>query len=258
MALSKLIKGLKSELLITATHEAWLSRNSNVELSEEVAEFVRSELLAKQRKRSQTWSSSSLGYCERKHVYQYMGAEKERGPDSDLANIFIHGTWTHLKWQAMGFMAGWLGQAEVPCAMPEVNYTGTIDGILADGVSGWELKSINARGFRYILDRGVKEEHKRQIMGYMLATGLRKWSVVYEEKDTQQWKEFVVDYDEALAASVLDEMSRLNHAVATRTLPVMQPDCIEKKNSTYKQCAYRDQCATGKWPGPTLTIRRKS
>jgi hypothetical protein len=109
-----------------------------------------------------------------------------------------------------------------------------------------------------VLDNGVKTEHKRQIHGYMLATGLRKWSVIYEEKDTQEYKEFIYDYDEALAASVLDELAQLNHAVATRTLPVMQPDCIEKKNTTYKQCAYRDQCATGKWPGPTLTIRRKS
>jgi len=258
MALSKLVKARKSELIVTPVHEAWLAQNSNVELRDEVADFVRNELLAKQRKRSQTWSSSSLGYCERKHVYQYMGAAKERQPDSDLANIFIHGTWTHLKWQAMGFMATWLGQAEVPCAIPELGYTGTIDGILADGETGWELKSINERGFKFVLQDGIKLEHKRQITGYMLATGLRRWSVIYEEKNTQEYKEFVYEYDETLADSVRDELARLNQHVATRTLPVMLPDCAEKKNSTYKQCAYRDLCATDRWPGPTLTIRRKS
>jgi hypothetical protein len=78
MGLSKLIKGMKNELLVTPIHERGWAVNSNVELNEEVAEFVRSELLAKQRKRSQTWSSSSLGYCQRKHVYQYIGAEGAR------------------------------------------------------------------------------------------------------------------------------------------------------------------------------------
>jgi hypothetical protein len=257
MGLNKLIKGMKTNLLVTPLHEQWLAQNSNVELNDHVADFVRGELVAKQRKRSATWSSSSLGYCERKHVYQYLGAPRERGVDTDLAAIFQHGTWTHLKWQAAGFMAGWLGQAEVPCAIPELGYTGTIDGILIPELkAGWELKSINARGFQFILAKGVDLKHQRQITGYMLATGLRLWSVVYEEKNTQQWKEHVVEFNEDMAESVLDELTRLNTHVRERELPAMQPGCVTKSTSEYRQCPYRDQCGAGRWPNPKLVIKR--
>jgi hypothetical protein len=257
MGLNKLIKAMKTELLVTPLHEQWLGRNSNVELSDDVADFVRSELVAKQRKRSATWSSSSLGYCERKHVYQYLGVARERGVDSDLASIFIHGTWTHLKWQAMGYMAGWLAQTEVPCEIPSLHYTGTIDGILIPELeAGWELKSINARGFQRVLSYGVDEKHQRQIHGYMLATGLKKWSVVYEEKNTQQYKEFVVTFDHEMADSVVAELGRLNAAVQDRALPPQLPGCTTRSSSEFKQCPFRDRCMEGSWPHQKLVIRR--
>lgn len=255
MGLSRLIKSMKTELLVTPRHELWLAQNSNVELDEAVADFIRGELIAKQRKRSQTWSSSSLGYCQRKHVYQYLGMPRERGVDSDLANIFIHGTWTHLKWQAMGFMANWLAQAEVPCAIPELHYTGTIDGILTTG-EGWELKSINARGFRWVLDKGVNDKHLLQIHGYMLATGIRRWCVIYEEKDTQQYKEFVIDFDPVIAEIVEMELATLNTHVTERELPEQLSGCVAKKTSEYKQCPYRDRCDAGGWPVPKLVIKK--
>src|SRR5437764_9887189 len=154
MGLTQMIKASKSGLLVTPVHEVFLASTSNVELSEEVAEFVKRELTAKQRDRTQTWSSSSLGGCQRKHVLKFEGATPERGVTTDLSAIFHHGTWTHLKWQAMGYQAGWLGQTEVPCAIAEYGLTGTIDGILHPslGEAGWELKSINERGYRYVLN----------------------------------------------------------------------------------------------------------
>lgn len=256
MGLSKLVKAMKTDLLVTPLHEQWLATHSNVELTDDVAEFVRSELVSKQRKRSTTWSSSSLGYCARKHVYQYMGAPRERGVDADLASIFIHGTWTHLKWQASGKLAGWLGPTEVSCAITELNYTGTIDGILASGIAGWEFKSINKRGFDYVLSHGPKHEHLLQITGYMLATGLRLWSLMYECKDDQQYKEFVVRFDPELAAAVENELRALNTAVQTSTLPAMLPGCVTKTGSEYRNCAYRDRCATNVWPASKLIVKK--
>lgn len=255
MGLAKLIKSMKSELLVTPIHEAWLGQNSNVELNDEVAAWVAREVQAKQRKRSATWSSSSLGYCQRKHIYQFLGVPRERGVNTDLASIFLHGTWTHIKWQTMGFMAGWLAATEVSCAIPGLNYTGTIDGILTTG-DGWEFKSINSRGFKWVCDKGPKEEHIRQIYGYMLATNIRRWSLIYENKDNQEYREFVIVFDEAKAAEVLAELVALNKAVETKTLPPMLPGCTTKSTSEYRQCPFRDTCGEGRWPRRKLVINR--
>lgn len=258
MGLNNLIKATKRELLVTPLHEAWLMANSNVELDDDIARWVARELIAKQRNRTQTWSSSSLGSCQRKHIYQYLGAPLERGVTSELSAIFQHGTWTHLKWQASGYMAGWLAQTEVFCSMPEFGFTGTIDGILTDG-SGWELKSINNRGFTFVLRDGPKHEHLKQIHGYMLATGIRVWSLMYENKDTQDYKEFVVHFDDAIAMEVELELQALNTAVVTQTLPPMLPGCIAKTSAQYRSCPFQKQCEESRWPNRnTLRIRKSS
>jgi hypothetical protein len=256
MSLAQMLKKASSDLLVTPKHEEFLRSNSNVELDEQVAEFVRNELVAKQRYRGRSFSASSLGSCTRKQVFTYLDAKQERKPDSGAASIFIHGTWTHLKWQAMGFMAGWLGMAEVPVTIDSHNMKGTIDGILTTG-EGWELKSINARGYRAVIEFGPKPEHLKQIHGYMLATGIRVWSLIYEEKDTQVYKEFTVYYDPEIATQVMQELEMLNSAVADKTLPPMLATCIEKNGMTYRSCPYRDQCRSATWPR-RITITKNS
>lgn len=212
-----------------------------------MADFVRDELVARQRDRTRSFSASSLGHCRRAQLFQYLDVEVERNPSAAQASVFIHGTWTHLKWQAMGLEAGWLARTEVPVRMDEYTMLGTIDGILDTG-QGWELKSINKRGYRFVLDEGPKDEHLKQIHGYMLATGIHEWSLIYEEKDTQDYKEFVVEFDPRIATSVLSELTALNSAVQRRELLPMLDACVEKNGMTYRSCAYRDRCPEATWP----------
>jgi hypothetical protein len=247
MSLTTMLKKANSELLVTPRHEAFLRANSNVSLDEQVAEFVRDELMSKQRDRTKSFSASSLGHCTRQQMFQYLDAKIERKPNAQAASIFIHGTWTHLKWQAMGLQEGWLAATEVPVSLPELKMKGTIDGLLWNG-DGWELKSINARGYRFVIDSGPKPEHLKQIHGYMLATSIRRWSLIYEEKDTQDYKEFVVDFDPLIATEVISELQAMNQSVKDKQLPAMLPTCVAKNGMTYRSCAYRDQCGSATWP----------
>jgi hypothetical protein len=248
MGLNELIKASKRQLLVTPVHEQWLMSNPDVELSETVAQWVAKELVAKQRDRTRSWSASSLGGCQRKHIYTYLGVPRERGVSAATAAIFQHGTWTHLKWQSQGYMAGWLGQVEIPCELPEYNGKGTVDGALAQHEAGWELKSINARGYRFVLADGPKHEHLMQIHFYMLATGWRLWSLIYEEKDTQNYQEFVVPFDQNVALQVELELAALSEAVKTKTLPPMLPGCVKKSTAEYRQCPFRERCEASQWP----------
>jgi hypothetical protein len=260
MSLTRQLKDMKRGLLVSPLHEAYLSRPfaGNVLLDDKIAEFVKQQLMQPQRDRRLTWSASGLGSCERMRVLSWVGTAPAKDRfTSDTNNYFIHGTWTHLKWQSMGFDAGWLAEAEVSCSIPLMELTGTIDGILTTG-EGWELKSINSRGFRMIASDGPLEKHLLQIHAYMIATGIRTWSLVYEDKDTQQWREYVIPYDEGMGQEVMNELARLNAALATKTLPPVLPACQRKEGSAFKQCPHKDVCLDIKrWPAPArLRIAR--
>lgn len=252
MSLTRMLKDMQSGLLVSPKHEEYLSRElaGNVLLSDEIAQWVKEQLMSPQRDRSLTWSASGLGSCERQRVLSWVGVGKpvKMRFTSDTNNVFIHGTWTHLKWQTMGLDAGWLKEVEVSCSIPMMELTGTIDGILTTG-EGWELKSINERGFRMVSSDGPLEKHLLQIHAYMIATGIKTWSLIYEDKGTQQWREYVIPYDEEMGQQVMEELARLNASLATKTLPAVLDPCSRKEGATYRQCQFRDICLDiKKWP----------
>lgn len=254
MSLSKLIKATKAALPVTQVHEQYLARSSNVRVSEQVAQFVVSELTSPQRERRWTFSASARGTCQRQQVLKRLGYPGKEGFTTDQSAIFHHGTWVHLKWQAMGLDAGWLKEVEVPCRIDEYNVTGTIDGLLdpscTGGVDmGWELKSINSRGFRIVNESGPLLKHLLQVHCYMLATGIKAWSIVYEEKDSQQWKEFVVPEDPDLREQVILELKAVNAAYEMQKLPPMKSRCEEEEGVEFRSCPFRKTCPHMKeWP----------
>lgn len=250
MSLSKLIKAKQSPLLVTPLHEEALSRRKggDVELTVGVAEFVKTQLMAKQRDRTGAWSASSLGFCQRQQVYAFLGTEEERYPSSQTNAVFRQGTWIHLKWQADGFMEGWLVAAEVPMKYEPLNLRGTMDGLLTTG-EGLEIKSTNSRSFRFIMENGPDPKHLKQVHAYMLGLSLDTFSIIYESKDTQDWKEFVVPYAPATAQDVEDELRALQQAIDTKRLPRRLSACEERDGIAYRQCPFRERCLAGDgWP----------
>ncbi len=262
-SLKKLLKAHSgestSDLLVSPRFEQYLATHPNTLVDDTVAEFIKSELTTPQRNRRMTFSASSRGACAREQVFQFTSLRQVPKTNTSLYAIFHQGTFMHLKWQALLLDAGILNEVEMPCRWDEFNVTGTIDGggevtaghpLRADHDSfGWELKSINSRGFRWVIDTGPKFQHLLQIHTYMLATGKRLWSLVYENKDTQEWKEFVVHFDEEVAQKVREELAYLNDHVAQKRLPPILPDCIERKGP-FKNCGYAYACLEqDSWPG---------
>lgn len=233
---------LKPGLLVTPRHEQWLATNHNPVYSPKVLDFVQSQLSEKQRERRYTISASSLGSCKRAQVLRFVGSPGKDTFATTTISIFHQGAWTHLKWQAAGLSAGWLAQAEIVCQIPDLNLTGTIDGLL-DTKQGWEFKTANPRSYRQILAANKpKPEHLLQTHGYMMATGIRTWSVVYEDKGTQDWKEYVVEYDDEIAQAVRSELEQINDHASARTLPPMLEPCTRGEGSTFRQCPFKDTC----------------
>lgn len=191
------------------------------------------------RVRVNTFSASSAGRCMRERQLAYLGA-KRLEPDGAGQNIFANGDWVHLRWQVAGLTGGWLAAAEVPVYKKEYQLTGTMDGLLVTG-EGLELKSINDRGFSQVGSYGPKPEHREQVHSYMLAADLDRFRIVYENKNTNEPREFVVERDPVLMDKVKADLDMLNQAQADQRLLPMLPEC-EVKEGRYAKCLYRESC----------------
>lgn len=239
-----------ADLPITIRHERWLSQDYKP-FSEKALDFSRLALSKEAgggRRRKAMFRASGSGSCKRQQLFKVISAPGRYEIDPRLASIFMTGDFVHLKWQMAGLTAGWLDQAEVAWDRPEWNFGGTLDGILDDG-SGFECKSINTRGFSMVNRYGVDPKHLRQVHSYMKLGDFKAFSVVYEDKNTQEWREFRVHKDPDIAAEVDQELDELNELLATKTLPDPLLSCQHQDGSEYRNCPFRDICLqTKEWP----------
>ena len=253
-SLADLINASNNDLPVTMRHERWLLEGSKVsKQAAKTAQKILSGELGSARTREPLYRASSLGYCLRRQVFSRIatkaGLVKKEPQDGKLANIFLTGNFLHLKWQMAGLSAGYMSDVEVPVDRPEMGYGGTMDARLFDG-SGFEYKSINSRGYAMVTDRRQPtDQHLRQVHAYMILAEIDEFSVVYEDKNTQEWKEFRVGRDIQTEDSVRQEMRLLTDAYLQKRLPEVLPDCVKKIGNEYRNCPFREVCLKIKeWP----------
>lgn len=253
MSLRLMIKAVQNDLPVTVAHEKWMTENPNPVWSEKALEFANAQLRGQtggQRTgRKRVFRASGAHTCKRRQVFDFIGHTRaEEQITSRLGNIFATGNFTHLKWQMQGLTAGWLAEAEVPVEKPELNAGGTADGLLTAG-GGWECKSINDRGFSRVMTYGPLEEHEEQTDNYMLLGDLERYSIVYENKNDGEWREFVRYRDEKRMADAQERFEELNEFVERKKLPKILPDCQKGEGTKFRQCPFKDTCLKVKgWP----------
>jgi hypothetical protein len=198
--------------------------------------------------------------CDRKLYFQYGNVEHDKGfareavTNNGLQRIFDIGTFLHLYIQSNLDYAGVLEDFEVPVSSPENGIEGAGDGItvgLYNKRLGLEIKSINDFGFKSL--RGVKPEHLKQASIYFSLLGITEILFVYYNKNTSEFKEYVVPVDDRyvedfkrLAQGIIkmyNSQSRINRtADATlHTLPA-RLCCGKRTDKRALGCAYGDTC----------------
>ena len=148
-----------------------------------------------------------------------------------MASVFSEGHAIHRKWQGWADAAGLLLAPEVEVRYPKWRIVGHADGILTiDGEFYlWEIKSIGIGTLRMMgfplqggLGRAFRDitrpfnEHIRQGMLYTYilrrTQGLpqmNKMLFLYECKEDQSAKEFVVTYNEEYLEGILEKLDSL-------------------------------------------------
>ena len=152
-----------------------------------------------------------------------------------------NGSFMHLRWQMAGLSAGWLREAEVPIPSNGWGLAGTMDGILST-FEGLELKSCNAHAFSSVKTFGMKPEHDFQVHTYMLASGIDTFSVIYENKDTQDWIEIVRNRDEAMIDKVQQTAAHLWRESNQQHLMPMLSKCEMHEGWQFDWCSKREAC----------------
>lgn len=100
--------------------------------------------------------------------------------------------------------------------------------------------------------------HLRQGNLYLRALGLKTAVFIYEFKANQAQREFVVQYNPAIIADVVEGAAAVKHALDTET-SVRRPDWAEdEETKTCKKCVYRKTCwriGDGATPPPQASNR---
>lgn len=242
MKFGEILKQTRPGLVVSPRHEAWMAINSNPVYSPEALAFGAKEMLkqATPRDRRGSVSASSVGKCIRQQQFTYLGMP-EGTMTAKGAQILLNGTFMHIRWQMAGLTEGWLVRAEVPVGRNHLTLDGTIDGIAYDG-SVVEFKSINTHGFSSVQTFGPRKDHVFQVVTYMVATGAEKGSIIYEDKNTQEYSEHIVLMDDEHREMVAQQADNVWSAINDHELVEPLSKCIDKEGYVYKFCPFHQIC----------------
>ena len=231
------------DLILTPKLAIHVMDHTNPEYRPDVVDAITNQLRAKPRVRTGTFSASSWGLidCQRARVFRFLGVREDKpGINERLASIFMDGHWRHLRWQAELLQANLIDAIEVPLQGMDGWLVGTADA-MATASYGVEIKGINGFGFDRI-DSGPKAEHVVQCQVYMAMSGLGAWSILYESKTTNQWREFVVEADPEFKSVLTDEVSMASKMILKRQLPPPIRVGSNRFESECGRCPWREKC----------------
>lgn len=260
MSLGKLLKDIKrTDLYVTPTISPWLIANTDLVLTPEMAQWVADQLKTPPRDRSGSLSASAAGSCHRAQALTYLGYEALPTAEIGLSTIFIDGRWRHLRWQAMLMQLGVLTKVEHYAIVPRLRIVGHLDGLHWEERIGFELKGMNTHIYRRQVDSGeMMHKHRLQVATYfILVPHLQRFSVVYEDKNTHDWNEWVIHREEEtqLIEEAQAELDQLNEHIAKAQLPEVLSECEKVPN---QKCPYRSECHRARFgspPSPDTTGR---
>lgn len=210
-----------------------------------------------ERDRTRSWAASGAGKCLRSRQFAWLGAPAKPVEDTTLA-IFENGHWVHRRHQAIGMAAGYLNDVEIPVVSVKHNLIGTMDAQGSDETP-IEYKSINEKGFMDISSFGPDEFHVEQMHSYMLAGDFEFFRILYENKNRNTMKEFLVVRDESIITKVETDLEKLNESMSNQILQPILPECL-RKEGRYRYCPFASICHNASYPAlkERLDIRATS
>ena len=187
---------------------------------------------------------SDAGKCPRAIFFKFKQAPKEK-MNPRIMRIFEAGELLHNYIYSILYRSKIGAVTEVPIP-PNDLISGRADAILCIDKENYllDIKTINSMQFKYLT--APKPENVWQVQLYMHFFDIKKGILLYLDKDEQELKEFIFDYDKKVAKTLIDNFEATKSRIETETVPQVLPDYPSNWQCSY--CAYRTICDMA---GPT-------
>jgi len=182
---------------------------------------------------------SDVGKCHRSIFFKFKNAPAEK-MEPRILRIYERGEYLHRNIFNILYRLK-IGMAtEVAIPAQEI-ISGRADAILCINNENYvlDIKSINSSIFKNLNE--PKEENIYQLQLYLHYFNIKKGILLYIDKDQQDIKEFLIDYDEKLVHSLLREFENLKVKVDSNIIPQRLADYPENWQCRY--CRYKEICA---------------
>lgn len=242
-----------TNLIVTPRYNEYMAHRGEDAYPDWVVEIIAKQLLTPGRDRTRSFSASSSGSCLRAQELGFLGKlpdDLTREISPGMMAIFSDGKWRHLKWQADLLAARIITDIEFVLTWERMLHRGSMDGLglvpknhatvaWRGEAFGVEVKGVNAFQYtRLVAEPLPKNDHCLQVDKYCLLSGLRLFSVIYENKSTQQFHEWVYQPTLERLAAARKEVEALNFAARTKTLhPILAP-CRFRRGKQWEGCPY--------------------
>jgi len=193
--------------------------------------------LSKQRDRDKEhFYITDAGKCPRSVYFQFKKIPK-KPMDARVMRVFEHGDHTHLRIISSLFSLGLVKATEIDIPNKEFIH-GRADVIITIDGEPYvvEIKSMNSSSFSRL--EAPDPDHYKQIQMYLYFFNIKKGIVLYENKNTQELKEFAVDYDETTVRDILEKFHILMEQIKSNIIPSVNNVDTWKCN----YCAYAEEC----------------
>ena len=143
--------------------------------------------------------------CDRAVWLIYHGKMPFSPLEAVTQRIFQNGSYLEERVEKWFTNLGILTGREIPVKFDNPPMSGRIDFLIKHekyGITPIELKSINTDGFGKL--RKPKDEHALQLQMYLNMGNYKQGTVLYENKNDQKIKSFIVNRDENIWASIIN------------------------------------------------------
>jgi len=204
-------------------------------------ELIDQFYLDQQKDKEQTrFYISDVGKCHRSVFFKFKNAPGKK-MEPRILRIYERGEYLHRNIFNILYRLKIGMTTEVTIPAQEI-ISGRADAILCMNNENYvlDIKSINSSIFKNLTQ--PKEENVYQLQLYLHYFNIKKGILLYIDKDQQDIKEFLLNYDEKLVQSLLKDFETLKGKVDSNIIPQRLPDYPGNWQCRY--CRFKEICAT--------------
>ena len=192
----------------------------------------------KKSKRQYHFYISDAGKCDRAIFFKFKNLAQEK-LDARILRIFEQGEYFHRSLINILIRLGIIVAAEINIPPQEI-ISGRADAILSvdNEIYILDIKSMNSIIFRKLTQ--PKEANIYQLQLYMHYFNIKKGILLYVDKDRQELKEFVINYNAELCKRLIAKFKSLQTKINSDNVPMVLSDY--PRNWQCRYCPFRLIC----------------